>query len=226
MVDKTKIKSKIKPMPVHGLFGGSFDPVHRGHIETARAIMQQLQLDNVVFVPTARSPFKPSSTTSEQQRATMLKLAIADEQGFTLDTREFERPPPSYTVDTIESLIADYANQRWVLILGMDAWQNFPDWHRPQRILQLVNIVVMTRPGYELNVENALGVKVASLEDLLSHSTGRVLRLSVPPLDISSTRIRALISQGKTFKENLKPEVAQYIKEYSLYHDYVDPSAN
>ncbi len=202
---------------IWGLFGGSFDPVHIGHVETAQSVLQQLKLDKLIFLPAARSPFKQQTNTSEQQRLKMLELAIEGESQLEVDAREFGRPPPSYTVDTLKNLHTDYPNQQWVLIMGLDAWQGFKRWHRPERILELVNIVVMTRPGYARATEGNLGLAVDSTEDLFKHRSGAVLHLTVPSLAISSSQLRQNISAGKAYSQWLSPEVAAYVEENDLY---------
>lgn len=205
--------------PAVGLFGGSFNPVHLGHVETAQSVLQQLKLDKMIFLPAALSPFKQKISASEQQRADMLGLAISGHDQLEVDTREFGGPPPSYTVDTLQSLHLDYPSQQWVFVMGMDAWKEFAQWHQPERILELVNIVVMTRSGYEEFSSGDLGVMVKSTEELFWSSVGRVLQLRVPVIEASSSHIRRLIIAGDDYGKHLRSEVATYIAEQNLYHD-------
>jgi nicotinate-nucleotide adenylyltransferase len=212
-------KSKIEGPKLWGLLGGSFDPVHNGHIQTAKAVQQQLQLDKVLYLPAVRSPFKSASHAANEHRAQMLRLALEGQEGLELDVREFSRPPPSYTVDTLEELNEQFPNKHWVLILGLDAWKSFPTWHQPERILALVNIAVMSRPEYEKEHSNTLGETITSIENFVSHPTGRVMELPVPSFDTSSTLIRNLISDGEDYSEHLAPDVVQYIQDNGLYNN-------
>lgn len=203
-----------------GLLGGSFDPVHRGHLAAARAVMTQLDLAEIWFLPAAQSPFKERPATGDAHRVAMLELAIASHPGFRVDTRELDRPAPSYTVDTLRDLCAQYPDNRYYLILGMDAWQDFEHWHEWQDIARMCQLVVMTRPGYARPPLNGFWqARVIELPAALPRAAiGSLVFVSIPASDAASNLIRKRIAQGKGCDDWLASEVRDYIGQHGLYH--------
>ena len=131
-----------------GVLGGSFDPVHHGHLIAADRAAEALGLDTVLFVPCARQPLKPQDPVADAtHRVTMLRLAFAGYQRFQVETSELERPGPSYTVDTLRQLRQRWADERLVLILGADAAATLPRWRAADEVARLAEIAVLTRPG-------------------------------------------------------------------------------
>src|SRR5678816_2710236 len=131
-----------------GLFGGSFDPIHHGHLITARSALEQLELDEVRFVPAREQPFKVGQHQAPaMHRARMVELAIAGEAGFRLERVELDRSGPSFTVDTLRALSAAEPDTQWVLLLGDDAARDLPKWREPDVVAKLARIAVFARPG-------------------------------------------------------------------------------
>ena len=202
-----------------GLLGGTFNPVHNGHLLAAEAVLEQLELDEIRFLPAARSPFKQNPDIDDRHRLAMLELVLADRSEFCLDSRELERPPPSYTVDTLRLLVDEQPRDRYYLLIGMDAWQSFEDWKQWPRILELCHLVVMTRPGY---VPESLAshwqqrLKPDSTQ-LRASRVGGLLFVTVPASEAASSTLRRDIELGRDTGSLLHPAVKAYIEEQRLY---------
>ncbi len=185
-----------------GIFGGTFDPIHHAHLRTALELLQRLSLAQVLFVPGARQPLRDPPKASVTTRLEMVSAAVRDESRFAVDTRELERPGPSYTVDTLESLRADHPRRALCLMLGMDAFLSLPRWRRWEELCGLANIVVAHRPGWRPPGRGAIADLLESrgtdnAAELHSNRAGRVLVTPVTQLDISASRIRELAAAGK-----------------------------
>jgi nicotinate-nucleotide adenylyltransferase len=141
-----------------GIFGGTFDPIHHGHLRTALELLQRLSLAQVLFVPSARQPLRDPSVAPVSTRLAMVRAAVREEPRLAVDTRELERPGPSYTVDTLESLRGDHAHRSLCLLLGMDAFLSLPRWHRWEELTGLANVVVAHRPGWQPPGQGALAL--------------------------------------------------------------------
>ena len=179
-----------------GVFGGSFDPIHHGHLTIALAAVEQIPLDRVIFVPARRSPLKESAPAApERDRLAMLELAIGDESHFTCSRIELERPAPSYTVDTLEALAGQ---GRLYLILGADAARDLPRWRRPDRVRELATLVIARRPG-------AGGADPAAI------------LLDTPLMDVSARELRERASHGRSLRYLVPDAVWRYIEEHDLY---------
>ena len=184
-----------------GIFGGTFDPVHVGHLAIARAALEAGPLDRVLFVPARRSPLKERGPfASEADRLAMLETAIADEPRFSLSHAELEREGPSYTVDTIERLAGE---DELFLILGSDALADFGRWKDPDRIAHLATLLVADRPGAPVPPAG--------------HLVRQVRVFDAPRLDISSRELRARAARGRSLRY-LVPEAAwRHIEARGLY---------
>ncbi len=194
-----------------GIFGGTFDPPHLGHLILAAEALQQLQLKRVIWVLTPQPPHKPEGLVSEsEQRLEMLKRATALQPGFEISTIESERPGPHYTLDTIDLLQAKYPWTRLVLLLGSDSLRNLPTWYKSDELVTAVHSFgVMRRPGSLPDLK--------TLETSLPGLTRKVRFFETPQLEISSSIIRQRIEDGGHFRYYLPTSVYEYIQQNNLY---------
>jgi nicotinate-nucleotide adenylyltransferase len=205
-----------------GVLGGTFDPVHFGHLRPALEIQQALGLDEIRLLPAHVPPHRAQPQASPQQRLAMLQAAVFDDPAFTVDTREYEREGPSYTLDTLESLRADLVGKDLCLLIGMDAFCGFTSWHRWHEILEYCHLVVMTRPGKMLPEQDELADfisrhRVADADVLKTRASGSLLFHPVSQLEISSTQIRKLVAAGKRADFLLPESVLKIIHSENLY---------
>lgn len=200
-----------------GLFGGTFDPVHFGHLRPALEVKQALGLGRVVFLPNRSLPDRERPMLDAEQRKILLDLAIAPIPGFVMDTRELERESPSFMVDTLISLRKDLPDDSLCLILGMDAFSGLYQWHQWQKIPDLCHIIVTTRPGFgwpEAAEMKALeSRRVQDVSALKAVKQGRILLQSVSQLDISSSYIRQQLQQGYDIRYLLPEDVCEKLLE-------------
>ena len=208
-----------------GILGGTFDPVHFGHLRPALEIREQLQFDEVRLVVSARPPHREQPVASVLQRLAMVRAAVEGVDGLRVDDREVRRAGPSYSVDTLESLRRDVGAEPMALIIGMDAFLGLDTWHEWQRIPTLAHLVVTHRPGWSLQ---QLGGSSALLQlvseravddaGILQHEpAGHLVFQPVTQLEISATRIRALIQARKDIHYLVPEYVHQLIKTQAIY---------
>jgi nicotinate-nucleotide adenylyltransferase len=193
-----------------GILGGTFDPVHFGHLRPALEVMQSLGLEQVRFLPNRIPPHRETPWLNVENRLELLKVAIGDQPGFELDERELQREGRSYMVDTLESLRTDFPSHPICLILGMDAFLGIKQWHQWQRIPELCHLVVTTRPGFEMSgdfIQQLPAMLVTKASGLFEVAAGRILLESVTQLDISASRIRAMLAKGQSVRYLLPDEV-------------------
>ncbi len=205
-----------------GIFGGTFNPVHFGHLRIALEILERTGLREVRFVPSARPPHRSAPRTSAELRAAMLDAAVADERRFVVDRRELDRAGPSYTVETLESVTAELPEAALCLLLGMDAFIGLPSWHRWNDVLELAHVVVAHRPGATSPVDGELGRLVrarrtATAADLTTSRAGRIHIETVTQLDISSSGLRAAIRAGRDPRYLIPDAVRRIILETECY---------
>jgi nicotinate-nucleotide adenylyltransferase len=202
-----------------GIFGGTFDPIHYGHLRSALEVQEIFGLDQVRFVLSAQPPHRQSTQASVVMRLAMLRLAIDNLTGFVVDTREMERSGPSYMVDTLESLRQEFSKQILLLFIGADAFNQLTSWHQWQRLFEYAHVVVLTRPGYKVNhMDGFLRTKnTDQILELKSMSAGKLYFQSITQLDISATSIRSMIVNGKSPQFLLPDKVLIYIREHRLY---------
>jgi len=194
-----------------GVFGGTFDPVHIGHLAVAERVYSDLGLDRIVFVPANRSPFKlGKASASGEHRLNMLKLAIQDNSHFAVSDIELQRGGTSYTVDTMEVFREQYPQDEFYFIMGMDSFLELSCWKDVERLVELARLVVVTRPGYELPPEQKQSALPASVWQ-------RTCFLEMPGLDIAATEIRERIKKGRSVRYLLVPEVETYIYANEIY---------
>ena len=214
-VNTTKSKVRV-------LIGGTFDPVHYGHLRTALEVRNQLGIDTLGFLPAGEPPHRDATVSSATHRLAMLKLAIAQVNGFTIDERELQREGPSYMVDTLRALRAENSDTSLVLVVGQDSANSLQSWHQWQEIFTLANLVFMNRPGDQENYPPDLdkmlsGRWVIKGRELLSRPAGSVMRIGVTGLSISSSGIRKMLQTGVSPQFLLPEPVLAYIREQGLY---------
>ncbi len=203
-----------------GVFGGTFDPVHQGHLRTVASVQQQLDLAHVLFVPAARPRLRSAPIASATHRLEMLKRALASEPSFEVNDLELGRDGPSTTVLTLEALYHDYQETPICFILGIDAFLGFPQWHRWAELLGLAHFVVMSRPGTVLPVERPTWWVRAETTDLsMVHRrrAGSVVMVEVPPMDVAASNIRERLRVGDDISHSVPKSVIDYITEHQLY---------
>lgn len=202
-----------------GIFGGTFDPIHYGHLRPAQEAMQKLALAELRLIPAATPPHRPPPQASAAQRLAMVELAIRDFPGLRVDDRELQRGGLSYTVLTLESLRAEFGNTPLCLLLGADQFRSFETWHRWQEIPALAHLVVLNRPGATAGSLPAWarGRECADFYVMREASAGRLAFLSVSPQDISATRIRAALVRGESVQGLLPEAVLDYIRINQVY---------
>lgn len=200
-----------------GVFGGSFDPVHAGHLHVARAAMRAFELNRIVFIPARESPHKPGAMFADGvDRTAMLELAVADEPRWLVATLELERPGPSYTVDTLRELpehLGLPADCELFLILGGDNLTGLPDWKDVDEVLLRARPIVVVRTGEERveleRIQERMGGAVA--EELAAGL------LELPPVPLAATDLRAALGRGELVDESLPPHVGEYIRARGIY---------
>jgi nicotinate-nucleotide adenylyltransferase len=185
-----------------GIFGGTFDPIHYGHLRTAFEMLQALRLEEVRFFPSGDPPHRGETFADAASRAEMVRVAIRQQPGFTIDDRELRREGPSYTIDTLTELREEFSGYSLSLIVGMDAFLGLESWHRWEEILRLAHIVVAHRPGWRAPDIGALGTLLSEfgthrVDNLHDSTHGRIHIHAVTQLEISSTEIRELVSAGR-----------------------------
>ena len=205
------------------VFGGTFDPIHYGHLRVAWEVAEQLDCE-VRLMPSARPPHRSVPGASADDRAAMIQMALVGQDRLTLDRRELDRRGPSYSVDTLVELRRELGPSRpLVFVLGADAFRALPSWHRWQEITGLAHLLAMTRPRQRLDkLDDALhgamvGRWTGMPERLRTEPSGRVMVLRVTPLAISSSLIRASLAQGRSPRFLLPPAVLEHLQVRHLY---------
>ena len=187
-----------------GLFGGSFDPIHHGHLILARVALESLGLDEVRFLPAREQPFKEGlHAAAAEDRARMLELATEGAEGFRVERMELSRQGPSFTVDTLRTLVRGSPGIEPVLLLGADAMHDFPKWREVDEVRRLARVAVFDRPG----------------APPVTEAVWR--RVPAPLIDISSTAIRQRVRHGQSIRYWVPDAVAQHIAAHGLYQDGV-----
>ena len=195
-----------------GIFGGTFDPVHYGHLLLAETCREQLKLDEVRFVPAATPPHKLHDQISDGHvRADMLSLAVSGYREFVVDRRELKRKGPSYTVDTLAEFAAEFPGAELYFLAGADSLRDFLSWREPDRILELATLVACNRPGlpklHDEQVAKWVGPEIAD----------HVLTLQMPGTDISGSEIRERVREGRSLRFLMPRDVEVFVIEHGLY---------
>lgn len=205
-----------------GIFGGTFDPVHLGHLRPALEILDALSLDEIRFIPAGLPPHRGVPRASAGLRLAMLKAALADQARFLVDERELGKTTPCYTVETLTGLRAEFPDDALYLLVGMDAFLGFPSWRDWRRLFELAHVVVAHRPGWVFRGEGALAdILPAHLagaaHELNGQRAGRVLMQTVTQLEISATQVRATIAAGRDPRYLVPDPVRDIIIESDCY---------
>lgn len=205
-----------------GILGGTFDPIHFGHLRTAIELHQTLNLSEVRLIPCYQPVHRHQPMATPLQRLTMLKLAIDKEPALCIDTCEIDRQGPSYMIDTLSILSKKFPHTPLCLIIGIDALLEFNSWHRYQEILQLSHLIVVHRPPYQLPQNGTISDLVQqhrtqTINVLHECLNGYIYLQAVTALDISATDIRKQIAAGKNPRYLLPDNVYHYIQEHTIY---------
>ena len=195
-----------------GVMGGTFDPIHQGHLMVAEEVRTRLNLAEVIFIPAGQPWMKPdSSISAAEHRVQMVRLAIADKPYFRLATMETERAGPSYTIDTITELKTQLGTgDELFFILGWDSLAQLPAWRDAPRLIKLCCLVAVPRPGYSLP-------DLDSLEAIIPGLSQRLITLDKPAIDVSATEIRKRVAQGLSIDHLVPEPVGEYIRQHKLY---------
>jgi len=205
-----------------GVFGGTFDPIHYGHLRTAFELLQELRLSEVRFMPCGTPPHRGTPIADAKLRVRMVELATEAQHGFVVDDRELQREGPSYSVDTLAALRAEYPTRSLCLIVGMDAFLSLPRWYHWREILQLAHIIVAHRPGWRAPDMGPLGELLVDrgtgrVGDLHESRAGSIYIHAVTQLEISSSDIRALVRAGRDPRFLMPDAVRDLIDESGCY---------
>jgi nicotinate-nucleotide adenylyltransferase len=201
------------------LYGGTFDPVHYGHLKPLHELQQKLAADAVYILPASIPPHRPAPLASSQQRVEMLQLALQQYPEFILDRRELERSGPSWTVLTLQSFRQQFPDDSLCLVMGSDAFADLPTWYHWQEILQLAHIIVIERAGDQtFSVPDwAAEYRVDELSNLYDRKCSSVISTSLTAYDISATEIRRRLHEGQDVTGMLSDSVLDYIRQNGLY---------
>ena len=219
----------MMPLPRAAIYGGTFDPVHKGHLEVARRVLELFELEEVLFVPASVPPHK-SAISSVFHRFAMLALATEQDARLRISTVELDKPERPYAVDTVERMqIAMGAHRHLFFMIGADSWSEITTWHEWQRLLRMCDLIVVTRPGYDLSgsipnasaqIVDVRGASKREISDLIESNSGpRAFLTDAAMVDISATEIRAAAGAGdsKRLSAMVPAAVASYIEKYGLY---------
>ena len=210
-----------------GILGGTFDPVHFGHLRLAEEMLELADLKQIRFIPAGTPPNRDAPQVSAQHRSTMVRLAIADQPAFVLDDREVNRTTPCYTVDTLRELRVELgAAQPLCLLMGGDAFLQLHTWHEWEQLFELAHIVVGFRPGFTLEdrINSATAKlrrhyqqRLCAVAALSQQPSGGIVELAIPKLEISATLIRSRVAENRSIRYLLPNAVADYIHQHHLY---------
>jgi nicotinate-nucleotide adenylyltransferase len=202
-----------------GIFGGTFDPVHYGHLRSALEVKEIFGLDEVRLIPSSQPPHRSQPHATANMRVQMLNLAIANQPDLTIDTREIDRAGASYMVLTLESLRQDFPDQPLLLFIGSDAFSQLTSWYQWQRLFDFAHIVVLTRPGFPvLQLDDFFSARQAGDRDELAQTlSGKLYCQPITQLDISATAIRKIFADRHNPAFLLPDAVIAYINQNKLY---------
>ena len=203
-----------------GIFGGTFDPVHKGHTEIIKNLFELIPLDKVIVIPNGIPPHRKASVRSEE-RLRMVSSAFKGSENVVIDKREIQKKDPSYAISTLRELIEENPEHSLVWIMGSDAFAEIDSWYQWQDFIKMINIIVMVRPNHEIPIESEaykLLQKSHTVDkDSLTSGNGKILLLKIRPIEISSTDIRNKIIKGSDVSEFLLEEVNELINKRNLY---------
>jgi len=210
-----------------GILGGTFDPIHYGHLRLAEEMLELAKLREICFIPAGTPPHRGIPQVAAQHRSAMVKLAIADQPAFVLDEREVGLNTPCYTVDTLRELRAEFGGaQPLCLLMGGDAFLQLHTWHEWERLFELAHIVVGYRPGFTLEerihtakpeLRSQYQQRLCAVAALPQSASGGIVELAIPKLEISATLIRNRVAENRSIRYLLPNAVAEYIHQHNLY---------
>ena len=204
-----------------GILGGTFDPIHNGHLHIATQLVDRLNLEQLQFMPCALPVHRDPPRASTTHRCAMIDLVVTGQPALSLNTVEIDRDGPSYSIDSLRE-IRRQTDSVLALVLGADAFNDFDSWKSPQEILRLANLVVCYRPGFEVDQQMLVQHRVASADELSRQPAGAILLLEVEAIDCSSSAVRAALDAGKIPRHRLPMAVADYIDKHNLYRKQGD----
>lgn len=205
-----------------GIFGGTFDPIHVGHLRTGFELLQELALGEVRWIPAGNPGHREAPLADPGLRLAMVRAAVADQPGFVVDDREVHRTGVTYTVDTLRELRAEHPTRSLCLLLGMDAFLGLPGWREWQRIPELAHLVVAHRPGWQVPQDGVLGELLAThrsrhRDELHATPAGRIHVHAVTQLEVSSTELRDIIVSGRDPRFLVPDPVREIIRDTECY---------
>ena len=211
-----------EPIVELGLLGGTFDPVHKGHLNLALTSLEELQLDAIHLLPCGQPVHRHGLIASSKNRLTMLEMAVNEYSNITIDDRECRTKTPSYALTSLTDIRREKPELKLYYILGLDAFNDFSSWHRWQEIFSLVHIIVAERPGYRLQLAKELQEevdmrKVDSIENMKRFEEGRIFFAELGMLEISSTMIKEKILANESLDEFLPNPIIDYIRTQEIY---------
>lgn len=216
--------NKLSSSGLDAFFGGTFDPIHYGHLRPVEILATKVPIEKVFLLPNHVPPHRPQPQATSQQRLVMVELAIKDHPLFAIDSRELEKNSPSYTIETLISLRQERgAEQPLAFIIGQDSLLSINTWHKWQQLLDNCHLLVCARPGYATRFsEPAMQSwleqhQTHNPEDLLRQANGLIFLADTPLVDISATQIRTRLSHGDPCRDLLPPRVLNYIQQQGLY---------
>jgi nicotinate-nucleotide adenylyltransferase len=213
-----------------GIFGGTFNPVHYGHLRAAEEVLEKLELDRIVFVPSGNPPLKNKNLADAKLRYEMVKQAISKNPRFSISDIEYKNKNKSYSVDTISTLNNLYPNAKLYFILGIDAFLDMPNWRQAEKLLKLTNFIVISRPSFQftniyrspyLKINKGILRKLDSgridFHKIALTNRNQIVMLRLTPFAVSSTAIRDMLKKGKSIKYLLPEKVESYIIFNKIY---------
>jgi nicotinate-nucleotide adenylyltransferase len=204
-----------------GIFGGTFDPVHFGHLRAMLEVREIFNLEEVRLIPNNTPPHRLEPFATSKMRLEMLHLATDALPNVVIDTRELDREGPSYMVDTLLSLREDFPDHPLLLFVGSDAFNGLTSWHRWPELFDFAHIVVMTRPGYSAQYQNSIfqARQIFEAVELARHKAGKLFFQSITQLEISASAIRKMIAEKRDPRFLLPDNVLDYIHSHHLYQN-------
>ena len=203
-----------------GVFGGTFDPVHNGHTKIIQNLLELLPFDEIKVIPNGQPPHR-TSVCSNNDRLEMVNLAFKGINQISVDEREIHREGPSYAIHTAREILEEYHQDNLIWIMGSDAFSEIDTWFEWEDFLNIINILVMARPGYEIDLTSMAGTLILERQtsniDDLSHGAGKILIVDIDPINISSTQVRSNLAAGETVNELILEDVSDYIDSGKLY---------
>ena len=203
-----------------GVFGGTFDPVHNGHTKIIQNLLELLPFDEIKVIPNGQPPHR-TSVCSNNDRLEMVNLAFKGINQISVDEREIHREGPSYAIHTAKEILEEYHQDNIIWIMGSDAFSEIDTWFEWEDFLNIINILVMARPGSEIDSTSMAGTLILERQtsniDDLSHRAGKILIVDIDPINISSTQVRSNLAAGETVNELILEDVSDYIDSGKLY---------